>query len=167
MKTLFLLRHAKSSWDVAGVNDIDRPLNPRGRRAAAKIAEHLRSREPPALVLCSSARRTRETLDGVAASLGETTEQLVEDALYAASAGELLDRVRRVGDDVPSVMLIAHNPGIQDLATGLAGRGRGLERLVDGFPTAALAILECPVAGWAEVAAGCATLVDFVVPRDL
>jgi phosphohistidine phosphatase len=168
MKTLYLLRHAKSSWADPGVGDLDRPLAPRGRRAAGKIANHLRRQgAAPAIVLCSSARRARETLAGVAPALGSGTEHLVEEGLYAASAAELLSRLRRIPDRAPSVMIIAHNPGLQDLAVTLAGSGARLERLREGFPTTALAVLRSPIASWRELGPGDAKLIEFVLPREL
>jgi phosphohistidine phosphatase len=168
MKTLYLLRHAKSSWADTGISDLDRPLTRRGERAAEKIANHLRQQgAAPALVLCSSARRARETLAVVAPALGSATELIVEDGLYAASAATLLGRLRRIRDRTPSAMVIGHNPGIEDLAVMLAANGARLERLREGFPTAALAVLRSPNASWRELGPGGATLIDFVVPREL
>jgi phosphohistidine phosphatase len=168
MKTLYLLRHAKSSWADTGVGDLDRPLAPRGHRAAEKIATHLRrQRVAPAIVLCSSARRARETLAVVAPAFGSATEHAVEEGLYAASAAELLSRLRRIPDRTTSVMIIGHNPGLQDLAVTLAGHGARLERLREGFPTTALAVLRSPIASWRELGPGDAKLIDFVVPREL
>ena len=93
MKQLFLLRHAKSSWDDSELADHDRPLAPRGRRAVKLIAEHLRREGvTPALVLCSSALRTRETLEGIASALGESISVQIEDELYAAPVRRLLER---------------------------------------------------------------------------
>ena len=169
-KILYLLRHAKSSWDDVGLADRDRPLAPRGRKAARRIAEHLAGAEvPPALVLCSSAVRTRQTLDAVLPSLADDPEVLVEDGLYGALADSLLARLRAVPAGVPSVLLIGHNPGIGDLALELAGRGdtAALQRLREGYPTGALATLAIEDGGWAELADGGAELTDYVVPREL
>jgi phosphohistidine phosphatase len=168
MKTLYLLRHAKSSWADTGVDDLDRPLAPRGQRAAEKVADHLRQQGvAPAIVLCSSARRARETLAVMAPAFGSATEHAIEEGLYAASAAELLSRLRRIPDRTPSVMIIGHNPGLQDLAVTLVGHGAWLERLREGFPTAALAVLRSPIASWRELGPGEAELIDFVVPREL
>jgi phosphohistidine phosphatase len=168
VKTLHLLRHAKSSWADTGLADHDRPLAPRGRRSAQKIAEHLRQQSvSPATVLCSSAIRSRETLALVAPALGRKTTIEVEDELYAAPVEALLQRLRRIPDLITSVMLIGHNPGLQDLALTLAGRGAKLERLREGFPTAALVTLRIPAASWRELGPGDAELVDYVVPREL
>ncbi len=150
MRRLFLLRHAKSSWDDPGLDDHDRPLAPRGRRASALIAEYvLRNRIGPALVLCSSARRTRETLERVKPALGPA-EVRIERELYGASADDLLRRLREVPDEVESVMLVGHQPAIQELALRLATQGSELEQMRSKFPTAALATLS--FAGeWSEL----------------
>lgn len=170
MKVLYLLRHAKSSWDDPGLADRDRPLAPRGRKAAGRIAAHLRAeRIEPAVVLCSSAVRTRQTLDAILPALEGATEILVEDALYAAGAESLLARLRSVPEAAPSALLIGHNPGIADLAFVLAGGGDAdaLRRLREGFPTGALATLAIPQAGWEELGDGDAELTAYVVPREL
>jgi phosphohistidine phosphatase len=160
-KRLVLLRHAKSSWKVADLADHDRPLNPRGRRAAAEVGHYLRQQAiVPALVLCSSATRTRQTLDLL--QLAADSQVSVEDAIYGASAGELLARLQRVSPAVPSVLVIGHNPGMQDLAVALTADD---DRL-GSFPTAALADLD--VAGsWAGLRPGAATLRAFTTPRGL
>ncbi len=130
------------------------------------MAEHLRSSAPPVdLVLCSPALRTTETLEHVARAFGEA-EMVVEDGLYGASDDELLDRLRRVPEDVGGAALIGHNPGVQDLAVGLAGKGEDLERMRAKFPTGALAVLEFD-GSWAGLAEGGGRLVAFVTPKDL
>jgi phosphohistidine phosphatase len=162
-KTLFLLRHAKSSWEDPGLADHDRPLAPRGRRAAKLIAEHLRREGVgPSLVLCSSARRARETLDRVAPD----GEARIEGELYGASATDLLARLRRVPGGVESVMLIGHNPAIHALAVRLACSGPTRPALERKFPTGALATLAFD-GDWQGLQAGTARLVAFVRPREL
>jgi phosphohistidine phosphatase len=168
VKTLHLLRHAKSSWEDTGLGDHERPLAPRGQRAAKRMAEYLAEQAPaPLTVLCSSARRARETLTLIAPGLGPETTVEVEEELYGATAEELLDRLRRVPEPTASVMLIGHNPGLQDLALSLARGGPGAERVREKFPTGALATLETPVARWRELGPRQAELVDYVVPREL
>ncbi|MBD0282315.1 MAG: histidine phosphatase family protein [Thermoleophilaceae bacterium] len=163
MKRLFLLRHAKSSWENEHLADHDRPLAPRGRKAADRIGRYLRSEGiKPSLVLCSSARRTRETLERVRAD----GEVMIEPELYGTSESELLERLRRVLADTVSVMLIGHNPGIQDLALELAGHGHRLDDLRHKFPTAALATLTLR-GGWSDLEPGSAELVGFVKPKEL
>lgn len=166
-KTLYLLRHAKSSWDDPTLADHDRPLASRGRRASKVIADHLQTeRITPTLVLCSSSTRTRETLELISAGLGDEVEVQVERCLYAASANDLLYRLRKVNARVGSVMLIGHCPAIQELALNLAGGGVHLERLRTKFPTAALATLAFH-GSWGQLTQGSAELVAFVTPREL
>jgi phosphohistidine phosphatase len=157
MKRLFLLRHAKSSWDDPDLADHDRPLAPRGRRAAKAIGEHMRREGiEPELVLCSSSRRTRETLE----RLRLDSETLIEDELYAASAQRLLERLRAVDEGVGSVLLIGHNPGVEDLAETLGGEAQAK------YPTGALATLELD-GTWRGLRAGGARLAGFVTPKQL
>jgi phosphohistidine phosphatase len=167
MKQLFLIRHAKSSWDDADLADHDRPLAPRGERALKLIAEHLgREGVRPALVLCSSAVRTRETLERIAPALGEGIPVKIESGLYGASEQRLLERLRAVDDGVESVMLIGHNPGVAELARSLAGSGRKLADLSGKYPTGALATLEFS-GRWGDLQPGRADLTDFVTPKQL
>lgn len=166
MKRLLLLRHAKSSWDDPSLADRDRPLAPRGHKAAERMAEHLRSGAVAVdLVLCSPALRTTETLEHVGRAFGDA-EIVFEEGLYGASDLELLDRLRRVPRGAEGVALIGHNPGVQDLALDLAGGGEDLQRLRAKFPTGAVAVLEFD-GGWAELAEGGGRLVAFVTPKDL
>jgi phosphohistidine phosphatase len=146
--------------------DHDRPLAARGRRASKLIAEHLRSNSiVPTLVLCSSAARARETLERIEPAVG-TPQTLIEDRLYGASATELLVRLREVPEGTASVLLIGHQPSLQELALGLAADGAELPRIRGKFPTAALATLL--FAGeWSELRSGCAEAVGFVKPKEL
>jgi phosphohistidine phosphatase len=167
MKRLYLLRHAKSSWDDPTLTDRDRPLAPRGRRAAGIMGEHLHQQGiAPELVLCSGSRRTRQTLERISPGLGTGADVQIRSELYAASAAELLEVLRDVPDAVESVMVIAHNPGIQDLALRLVGGGRDLARVRRKFPTAALATLEVD-GSWRELGPGRTVLVSFVKPKEL
>lgn len=167
MKRLYLLRHAKSSWKATGLADHDRPLAGRGRRAAKAIARHLQEQGiEPELILCSTARRARETLDRIQPALGTATIR-VECDLYAASADALLEQLRSVPDAVESVMLIGHNPGLPELALDLARRSHTVRELEAKFPTAALATLALHVASWHELDRDTAQLVGLVRPRDL
>jgi phosphohistidine phosphatase len=166
MPTLYLLRHAKSSWADPTLPDHERPLASRGRRDAKRIAEHLlRLGVEPELVLCSSAARTRETLD-LMRPVFAASSVMFEDELYAASSAELLARVQLVPDAVASVMLIGHNPGLEQLALSLASAGDELARLETKFPTGALATLALG-SSWSRLAPGGATLAAYVVPKDL
>jgi phosphohistidine phosphatase len=167
MKRLYLLRHAKSSWDDPTLADHDRPLAPRGRRAAKVIAKHLeRNGIAPELVLCSGSRRTRQTLDRIAPGLGDRAEIQIRSELYAASSADLFELLRELPDEVESVMLIGHNPGIQDLTLSLARGGPETARVRSKFPTAALATLELG-GSWRGLAPRAAELTSFVKPKEL
>jgi phosphohistidine phosphatase len=168
-RQLVLLRHAKSSWDDPGLIDHDRPLAPRGQKALRKIARHVSSSGmAPELVLCSSARRAVQTLEGISSALPAEVRVSVEDRLYAADPEDLLARLHAVDDDVQGVLMIGHNPGMEDLATHLVGDGDHAlrEELASGFPTAALAALTFP-GSWSALGPGAARLEGFVVPRRL
>jgi phosphohistidine phosphatase len=165
LKRLLLIRHGKSSWDDPALADPERPIAPRGRKAAERIAEHFAGSATVDLVLCSSARRTRETLELLLSVFGDA-EVNVEDGLYGASVPDLIERLHDVPDEIGSVAVIGHNPGIQDLTIELARDGPHLERALKKFPTAAVAVLEFD-APWSALAAGDARLVSFTVPKDL
>jgi phosphohistidine phosphatase len=168
MRTLYLLRHAKSSWADQTLPDRERPLAPRGRRDATRIAKHLaRLGIQPELLLCSPAKRTRETLELLRPALGGTGTARVEAELYAASSDQLLERIRAVPAMVASLMLIGHNPGLQQLALALAASGAELERLRTKFPTAALATLTLADTPWSQVAEADAVLATYVTPKQL
>ena len=169
VRTLHLLRHAKSSWDDASIPDHDRPLAPRGARAARRIGDHLSSANiRPELVLCSSARRTLETLEALRPALGETAEVSIEPELYGADAWEILERLRIVDARLAEVLVIAHNPGLQDLAIELCDKGDAplLNQLRTKFPTGALATFDVHV-GWVELGPGNAHLTHLVTPKEL
>ncbi len=168
MKLLYLLRHAKSSWSDAALDDHERPLAPRGKKDAQRLATYLReSRIKPALVLCSSARRTRETLHGIKAGLPDDTSVLVEGDLYLAGTRDVIKRLRRVPDDVPSVMVIGHNPTMQELALSLAGHGDHLARLRVKLPTGSLVSVTIPSAKWSRLGDVGGEVTGFVTPDEL
>jgi len=165
---LWLLRHAKSSWDDTGLPDEARPLAPRGREAADRMRDYLAAEGiGPQLVLCSSAMRARETLGRVLPGLGGNLQVLVEPGLYTFDADVLLDRLSHVPDDVASTMLVGHNPAIEQLAMRIADRGDRLPDLSEKYPTAGLAEIEFPAGTWNSIGADPGALKRFVVPRDL
>ena len=165
---LFLLRHGKSSWDDSSIDDHDRPLAPRGRRAAARIAVYAtKTGIRPDLILCSSAMRARQTFERIAPSLGRDAETHIERSLYGASEDRLLERLHAIPDEVDSVMMIGHNPGVQDLALLLAREGPLRTLLTNKFPTAGLATLAFGHQAWKDLDSESGELVDFVVPRQL
>lgn len=172
MRQLLLLRHAKSSWDDAKLSDRDRPLNPRGRRAATTMRRAMRQLGlEPDLVLVSPARRTLETLEALE-PWDETPLIEPAEALYLGSAAQLLTVLHGVPDVVRSVLLIGHNPGLHELAVMLAGAperapaAEAARRLAEGFPTGALAEFVIP-APWWGLEAGGGRLLRFLTPREL
>lgn len=172
MKTLLLLRHAKSDWSDPWLDDADRPLAPRGRAAAPGMGRYLKEKRLiPDLVLCSTARRAQETWDLVAPEIAADPmpEVRVRKGLYAASSPALLAYLRRLPAEAACVMLIGHNPEMEDLAHRLAGGGKAkaLRRLAEKYPTAALAELRFEEDAWADIGEGDGTLRRFVRPRDL
>ena len=157
MKTLLLLRHAKSDWSEPSVADHDRPLNRRGKRARTVIASHVEG-WPVDLVVCSTARRARQTARPVVAALGCRVQY--EEALYTADPARLFEIVRTLSDRYGSVMLVGHNPSLEDFATELCGRWQQ-------YPTAALGTIDLAIDRWDGVSPGCGTLAAFVTAREL
>lgn len=168
MKRVYLLRHAKSSWKDGSLADRDRPLAKRGKRGAKAMARHLEAEGiRPDLVLCSPARRTRETLELVERAFPDGIEATLDEALYGASESELLARLQALPEEVGSVMLIGHNPGLEELALALAAEGAELPRMSEKYPTAALATIDLRAKRWSTVRRGSGGLAGFVRPKDL
>jgi phosphohistidine phosphatase len=171
MRQLLLLRHAKSSWDDASLSDHSRPLNARGRMAAATMAERMRELGlVPDIVLVSSSRRTLQTLEALQPIEGGPIVEVMDD-LYLASWPQLLGALRAVPETARSALLLGHNPGMHELGLALMGPagaamgGAYARRLAEGYPTGALA--EFTVAGaWSQLAEGGGRLVRFLAPRD-
>jgi phosphohistidine phosphatase len=167
---LMLLRHAKSDWSRPGVADHERPLNPRGRKAAPKVGAYMARHDlVPDLVIASAATRVRETLD-LAFAAFKTAPKVTHDArVYEAEAGALLDVLKETPRKVQSLLLAGHNPGLADLAALLiaAGKAETRTRLAAKFPTAALAVIDFTFDGWSKLRPGSGRLERFVVPRGL
>jgi phosphohistidine phosphatase len=168
-KLLYVMRHAKSSWKDPTVPDFERPLARRGEKAARRMAVHLaRALPSPKLVLCSPAIRAVQTYEPIAELLGHSVEAQIDDELYGASGTALLARLRALPEEVGPVLLIAHNPGVQDLLIELArdaGPAR-LDVLRAGFPTGALATFRV-TSRWSELGPSTASMEDLVMPRAL
>lgn len=171
MKVILLLRHAKSAWGEAGLADHERPLSPRGERAADAMAEHLLAKAPlPDLILCSTAARARQTLAPLIERLPAPAPPIsLENGLYLAPEDTLLNRLQDLPETVSTVLVIGHNDGMWHLAQMLAGHGKArlLAALREKYPTGALAVLQVDLKSWSELAAGTATLTAFARPRDL
>lgn len=157
MKTLHLLRHAKSDWSDPTLADHDRPLTQRGKRARRLVAEHVRG-WPVDLVVSSTAKRARATAKPVVETLGCPVRY--DAAVYEADVDGLLDVIRSLPDDAARVVLVGHNPGFEDLHLALCGSP-------SRYPTAALGTLELAVDDWRDVQPGCARCTALVTPADL
>jgi len=165
-RRLLVLRHAKSDWPI-GVADYDRPLAKRGRRDAEAAGRWLAEQDVgPALAWVSSARRTRETWDGMAGALGDGVDVRFDDRVYEAGTDDLLEVLRETPRKTRVVLLVGHNPGVQDLVLMLARGGSDDARSLAAskFPTSGLAVLDLD-GDWADLDAHSAVLSDFVVPR--
>jgi len=174
MKRLLLLRHAKAVQGGSKSGDFERPLNERGAHDAPRMGAIMHHRHYiPDLVLCSTSRRTKETWEHVAPELNAKPEVIFSDELYLASAKLVANSVRSIKRPAGTVLVVGHNPGLEDCARSLARKPgsdeeRGyLERLLEKFPTAALAVLEFDVAAWSEIEAGAGKLVDFLRPKEV
>lgn len=172
MRQLLLLRHAKSSWDEREMPDHERPLNARGRRAAAAMRDAMeRLGLAPDMVLVSTSRRTMQTLEAFEPWADTPLVDRMEK-LYNASADDLLAALRDMKETVRSVMVIAHNPGIHELAVrlcgadGMAFSDTTMRRMTEGYPSGALSEFTIP-GSWRGLDAGAARLVRFLCPRDL
>jgi phosphohistidine phosphatase len=168
MKILTLLRHAKSGWDDPVTRDFDRPLNPRGRRAARTVGAEMKAQDLAFdLVLASPARRVTETLAEVAAAFGPLPHGL-EERLYLAAVPTLLEIIRDTPDEVERLLLVGHNPGLEQIALLLSGRGGRFRPEVEiKYPTGTLVEIELPVEHWADVRDGAGNMARLIRPRDL
>lgn len=174
MKTLTLLRHAKSGYDDPILRDFDRPLNDRGRRAAETIGKWLRSARKAGEigdfdhVAASPAVRCRQTIEGVEAGMQARLAPLYETRIYLASSATLVELVAGFADHHDHALLVGHNPGLEDLLLELVPPGSALRAEAEAkYPTATLARLEIGIDRWARVDGGRAMLTHFVRPRDL
>ena len=169
MNRLCLMRHAKAvPPEHEDAPDRERPLEPRGRRAAQAVAEWVAEhRLAPALVLSSPSLRTRQTLDIVYPSFDPPPPIHLEERLYLASAGQLLARLRQLHPDARSALLVGHNPGFHELAVYLSDIGTGsLMARLGGFPTGALAVFETELP-WSALDRRQARLTEVVIPKEL
>lgn len=161
MKTLFLLRHAKSSWDDPSLKDFDRPLNGRGARAAPLMGKYMRKQKlSPELILCSPARRTRETVALFKEAARLDAPVRFDERIYEASLEQLCEVVSQIEERVDKAMLIGHNPGLEELLFYLTGEE---ERMV----TAALAQISLDIEKWSKVSERSGSLDWLVKPKEL
>lgn len=169
MKRLTLIRHAKSSWDDRLLNDFDRPLNPRGWKAARRIGRELKKKHMRFDIgVASPAARVRETLDGLGEGYGPFTfEVRFEPGIYEANAKTLLNLIQGLPESAADALLVGHNPGIQRLIVELTRRNALHDEVALKFSTAAVAVAEFQASRWSEVEPGSGALVDLIVPKKL
>jgi phosphohistidine phosphatase len=169
MLTLSLFRHAKSSRNEPELEDFDRPLSPRGRKAAPRMAAFMRDNGIyPDLVLCSPSRRTRETWALISGALRNPPTRYSQE-LYLATPETMLDCIRATGPDVGHLMLVGHNPGTQQLAVNLIGSAdrQALKALAAKFPTAGLAVITFETGAWRSIRPATGHLSLFMTPKRL
>jgi len=171
MKTLILLRHAKSGWEDSVARDYDRPLNPKGQRAGRTVGQHMKTRGLTFdAAIASPAVRVMQTLAQVADGYGRPIEPKWDRRIYLASADTLLDVVRETDDAADTLLLTGHNPGLEELVLLLTPDRAGdpeRDKVEEKFPTASLAELRFAVDRWTDLAPGTGTLLRFTRPRDL
>ncbi|MER5569204.1 histidine phosphatase family protein [Streptomyces goshikiensis] len=165
---LLLVRHAKAVPKHQPIDDFDRPLSRRGRADAPQTGRWLAdSGFEPDLVLCSAARRTRQTWQLAVPALKDSPPAVYDERLYNAAPSVLATVLAEKGRGLRSLVLVGHNPGIHQLAAGLCGSGPPelLERLKEGFPTSGVVVVDV-IAGWQRLSPGIGTLAAFWSPAD-
>ncbi len=170
MKSLTVLRHAKSSWDDLSLEDFNRPLNDSGWKAARRMGRELKKRDVKFdLIIASPAARVRETIDGLTQKLRLNVEIRFEPGMYAASEGMLLKIVRDIRESAHAPLLVGHNPGLQQLLLALTNEESDdlRSRVEKKFPTAALATVELPAHRWTEVKPATGKITELILPKEL
>lgn len=168
MKILYVLRHAKSDWGDSSLRDFDRPLNERGKKAAAAIGKELRKRKiRPELVLASPAVRARQTIELVQAAYGGTFNVEDEPRIYGAEPDRLIGLISRAPDAFDRLLIVGHNPGLRDLVLELSGPGELHDEVAEKFPTAALAEIRFETGSWTRIASCEGVLECLLRPKDL
>ena len=160
MKTLYVLRHAKSDWNDVSLTDFERPLNERGVHAARKMGAFMQQRGiVPDLIISSPARRARETAQIVTDAVGIAAEIHFEPRIYEASVGDLMEIVSQAENDCETLLIVGHNPGFEQIVEILSGE-------LQAMPTAALAEIELPIENWSETMRG-GKLKNLFKPKEI
>lgn len=171
MKTLLLLRHAKSDWDDISFDDHERPLNPRGLKAAPRMGQLMRDLDMiPTLCLSSTAVRSRDTTTLAIDAMGQDVPTEFVEKLYSFGEGEAIEEVIAAQDgDASPLLIVAHNPAMQALALRLCDGGdvTGLAQMRMKYPTAGLSRIDFDIDNWRELPGKTGTLVNFWRPRDI
>jgi phosphohistidine phosphatase len=170
MKVLTLLRHAKSTWDDPVARDFDRPLNRRGRKAARRVGQEMRQLGLAFdAVIASPAARVKETLEEVEQGYGGSLGAAFDERVYLASVEVLLELVRSFDDAAQCLLLVGHNPGLEDLALSLSvPDGAPLRTEIEiKYPTGTVVQIELPIERWTDIMERTGRIVSFIRPRDL
>lgn len=164
MKRLYLLRHAKSSWDDSSIPDHERDLNDRGRKEAKKMGEYFFDKKIiPDLIICSPSKRTRETYKLVVNKLGKNIQTIFEDKIYEASVSDIFGAISKVSNEVDSLLIIGHNPGMEYMVE----KTTNIPGIIDKFGTCSLAELEVDIQKWSDIRKTSAKLINFISPKTL
>ncbi len=173
MKTIYLLRHAKSGWSESNTEDINRPLNEQGRQNAVQIGHHILNQKiQPDLILCSVATRAQETLSYIRPFFPEYQAIQTKETLYLAASETLLEHLMTLEETMNSVLILAHNPGLHELAIKLGGRenfgtSEILNQVMQRYPSGALTTVQNTSERWINLNQSESTLIDFICPSDL
>lgn len=170
MRRLILFRHAKSDWSSEDLDDHDRPLNARGKRAAGPMGAWLVGRGfRPDVVLCSTARRAKTTWDLAKVAMTPAPKADFDSELYMATSAALLEKVKSLPAEAQTALVIGHNPGLEQFVKLIASKGDPEARraLSEKFPTAAIAVVDFPFDDWAAVKPDSGRLDRFVTPKSL
>ncbi|MCP4935920.1 MAG: histidine phosphatase family protein [bacterium] len=170
MLTLTMLRHAKSSWGDPLLRDKNRPLNARGKSQAQQMGEHLsQQRIDPNLIICSSAKRARQTLKQVSKKWQTDAQAVFEDQLYLASSSTIVSLLEKYGNNADHIMIIGHNPGFHKLASSLAdtGNANDLVNLSQRYPTGTLCVIKSNAKQWRNIDNEPGELASFTSPKSL
>lgn len=164
MKTLYIVRHAKSSWDMAGLSDFDRPLNERGKNDAPHMGKRLKKRNiKPDLLLTSPAKRAWSTSKRIAEELGYSREKIKTDrALYHADEQQLLSVIKEVNDKYKTLMIFGHNPGLTDFVNLL----RDDRKIIDNLPTCGVVSITFNILHWREIKFGSGKVMHYDYPKN-
>ncbi len=155
------MRHAKSSWDDASLSDFERPLNARGLRTAPFMGRLMADKGfSPAMILSSPAERAKQTAVLVKEAAAYGTAITFDPSIYEASTNKLRQIISAIDDEIASLMLVGHNPGMEGMVQYLCGQ-------IEPMPTAALAVIELNIEKWIEINDGCGNLLDILRPKDV
>ncbi len=161
MKTLYVLRHAKSSWDDCSLSDFERPLNERGIKTAPLMGKEMKKNDfVPEIIVCSTAKRAEQTANLVKETAEFSAEIMFEEAIYEASVTTLLHIVSRIEDEFYSALIVGHNPGFENLVRNLTGK-------IEAMPTAGLAVIDLKIENWNEINAESGKLREFIRPKNI